>query len=106
MSNVIKSSQALLEFIDIHNVADETNYDSGGQPYGARSKHFGYLIDKAREELEKLAQLPYPLSAEIIVRFGENKNRGLSLDEKGITYIARIRAEASEKLSKELLDAD
>lgn len=65
MSNVIKASQDLLDFIDIHNVADETVYDSGGQPYEIRSKHFSYLIDKTREELKKLTRLPYPVTQKV-----------------------------------------
>jgi hypothetical protein len=75
MSNVIKASQDLLEFIDIHDVADETAYDSGGQSYEIRSKHFSYLIDKAREELKKLTQLPYPVTNTF-----NKKNEGLVID--------------------------
>jgi hypothetical protein len=91
MSNIFKTFQELLDFIELHDVTDETNYDSGGQPYKTRTKHFGHLIDKAREELGKLAQLPYP---------------SMETDENGISYITRIRLDADAKLRKELLDAD
>jgi hypothetical protein len=57
MNNIFKTFQDLLDFMELHDVTDETDYDSGGQPYGTRTKHFGYLIDKAKEKLKNLTQL-------------------------------------------------
>jgi hypothetical protein len=57
---------------NIFKVTDEEADDGEGVDTW-RSERFGHLIDKAREDLGKLAQLPYPPSAEIVERFGRKE---------------------------------
>lgn len=117
MSNIFKTFQDLLDYIDDNYVTDEETDDDGSINMW-RSERFGYLIDKAREELGKLAQLPYPPSAETVAPLIEGVDENgrafiamssvsyPTLDENGISYISRIRLNAVAKLRKELIEAD
>lgn len=106
VSNVFKTFQELLDYIDDNPVTDEQADDGEGVDTW-RSERFGRLIGNAREELEKLAQLPYPPSAEIVACFGEKEPpvtmSSLSfpvIDENGISYVPRIQVSDVAKLRK------
>lgn len=60
-NNIFKTFGELLDFIEIHKITDETFHADDGR-HEVRSKHFSYLIDKARENLRELTQLPCPPS--------------------------------------------
>jgi hypothetical protein len=59
MSNIFKTFQELLDYMDDNYVTDEESDDDESVDTW-RSERFGHLIDKARQELQKFTQLPYP----------------------------------------------
>lgn len=106
MNNVFKPFKDLLDYMDDNHVTDEQADDGEGVDTW-QSERFGHLIDNAREELEKLAQLPYPPSAEVVACFGEKEPpvtmSSLSfpvIDENGISYVPRIQVSDVAKLRK------